>query len=223
MFYRGVVGEEVTGITASASLNMSNQNEDDKNVSLINEFASTTKDLIKQEPNDKHSYKFDFAANNTSSGVGSGSIGGSSSSSSSSSSTSSASTSPSASSTNSSSNRKYSYHDQHPTPSAKRKSSDHHHHHHHNHHHHHKSNQHQVYHQKPVYSEFLSSKCILFIYYKGDISLVIDDHFKKSISLSAAKSSASISPLSLSSASTSPLTSKANTKSNFQKTSEKFI
>ncbi|CAF0710596.1 unnamed protein product [Brachionus calyciflorus] len=55
------------------------------------------------------------------------------------------------------------------------------------------------FHHKPVYSEIVSSKCILYIYYKGDLTSLVDEHFKKSINLSASKSSATLSPLSLSS------------------------
>jgi trimeric autotransporter adhesin len=258
MFYRGVSEEAVT--TASSNIETSlllntnpthtattNMNDDEKHLAL-NEFSNSNsnsiqsngKDLIKQEPNDKHLYKFDFSNSQGNIGGVSGSTHTST--------TNSASTSPSASSSASSTtNRKYSFQEHTQPPSAKRKTSDHHHHHHSHHHHNHKSNnnlhsssssssslssssQHQVYHKKPVYSEFVSSKCILFIYYKGDLSFVIDDHFKKSITLNAAKaSSASISPLSLSSSSsssssstsTSP-SSKSSSKSSLHKTSNCF-
>lgn len=60
-----------------------------------------------------------------------------------------------------------------------------------------------AYYQKPVYSEILSSKCILYIYYKGDLTSIVDDHFKKSMNVNATKSSATLSPLSLSSPSPS--------------------
>ncbi|RNA08294.1 hypothetical protein BpHYR1_043609 [Brachionus plicatilis] len=60
-----------------------------------------------------------------------------------------------------------------------------------------------AYYQKPVYSEILSSKCILYIYYKGDLTSIVDEHFKKSMNASASKSSATLSPLSLSSPSPS--------------------
>jgi hypothetical protein len=247
MFYRGVSEEAVT--TASSNIETSihlntnpttttNMNDDEKHLAL-NEFSnnnsmlqSNGKDLIKQEPNDKHLYKFDYSNSQ-------GNIGGGGGGSTNTSTTNSASTSPSASSSASSTtNRKYSFQEHAQPPSAKRKTFDHHHHHHHNHHshhHHHKTNnlhssssssQHQVYHKKPVYSEFVSSKCILFIYYKGDLSFVIDDHFKKSITLNAAKaSSASISPLSLSSSSSSASTSpssKSSLKSSLHKTSNCF-
>ena len=252
MFYRGVSEEVTTTTTTNASsniensihlnsINTDNMNNDDKHLALSefnnNSIQSIGKDLIKQEPSEKHLYKFEYsnsqanillsaAALNGS--TGSGSIGGSTTSSSSA--TNSASSSPSASSSNSTNtNRKYSYQEHTQPQSAKRKQSDHHH----SHHHHHKNNnshasvssssssQQQVYHQKPVYSEFVSSKCILFIYYKGDLSFVIDDHFKKSMTLNAAKSSASLSPLSLSSASTSP-SSKSSSKSSLHKTSKLF-
>ena len=238
MFYRGV-SEEVTTTTASSSniddsidLNSSNftntMNDDEKHIG-INEFNRTTtiniqsigKDLIKQEPSEKHLYKFGYSnshQNITLPNALAVSNGGGSTISSSSVSNS-TSTSPSASSSTSSTstsatNRKYSYQEHTEPPSAKR-----------NRHSHHKnvnshssSSQQQVYHQKPVYSEFVSSKCILFIYYKGDLSYVIDDHFKKSMTLSANKSSTSISPASLSSTTTSP-SSKSTSKSHLNKTS----
>ena len=43
-------------------------------------------------------------------------------------------------------------------------------------------------HQKPICSEYLNSKCLLYIYYKGDMLSVIDDHFKKSFSTRTTKS-----------------------------------
>jgi hypothetical protein len=244
MFYRGV-SEEVTTTTASsniddsidlnASNNTNNMNDDEKHIG-INEFNNTAiniqsigKDLIKQEPSEKHLYKFGYTnsqQNITLPNALAVSNGGVSTISSSSSSVSnSTSTSPSASSSTSSTsatNRKYSYQEHTQQPSAKRKTTDHHHaHHHHSHHKNinsHSSSSQQVYHQKPVYSEFVSSKCILFIYYKGDLSYVIDDHFKKSMTLSANKSSASISPTSLSSTTNSP-SSKSTSKSHLNKTS----
>ena len=242
MFYRGV-SEEVTTTTASsniddsidlnASNNTNNMNDEEKHIG-INEFNSTTiniqsigKDLIKQEPSEKHLYKFGYSnshQNITLPNALAVSNGGGSTilSSTSSSVSNSTSTSPSASSSTSSTsttNRKYSYQEHTHQPSAKRKTTDHHHHSHHkNINSHSSSSQQQVYHQKPVYSEFVSSKCILFIYYKGDLSYVIDDHFKKSMTLSANKSSASISPASLSSTTTSPST-KSTSKSHLNKTS----
>jgi len=45
--------------------------------------------------------------------------------------------------------------------------------------------------QKPVYSEYLNSKCLLYIYYKGDVLSVIDDHFKKSFNSNQSNSTCS--------------------------------
>ena len=33
---------------------------------------------------------------------------------------------------------------------------------------------------KPYFSEYVNPKCMLYIYYKGDVLNIIDDHFKKS-------------------------------------------
>ena len=66
-----------------------------------------------------------------------------------------------------------------------------------------------IYHKKPVYSEFLSSKCILYIYYKGDVIFAIDDHFKKSMKLSGYASS-SLSLKSLSPTNFSPSSSSSS-------------
>lgn len=41
---------------------------------------------------------------------------------------------------------------------------------------------------KPFYSEYLNSKCIINVYFKGDILSAIDDHFNKSFSLKSLKS-----------------------------------
>jgi hypothetical protein len=52
-----------------------------------------------------------------------------------------------------------------------------------------------LYQHKPVYSEMLSSKCVVFIYYRGDLAVVVDDHFKKSFNANSKHGPKAVSSL----------------------------
>lgn len=92
------------------------------------------------------------------------------------------------------SNKKYNQADRHHMPSAKKRATINKHLHL-NHHHH--MNQ-----LKPQYSEYLNAKCVLYVYFKGDILTAIDDHFQKSFSSFKTLTPPDASPSSSSSTST---------------------
>ena len=56
---------------------------------------------------------------------------------------------------------------------------------------------------KPFYSEYLNAKCVLYVYFKGDILTAIDDHFQKSFLLSQSNVKSKISTPASSPSSTS--------------------
>jgi len=61
----------------------------------------------------------------------------------------------------------------------------------------------QIYSIKPIYSEYLNAKCVLYVYFKGDIMTAIDDHFQESLLLSQSNLKSKISTPASSPSSTS--------------------
>lgn len=48
---------------------------------------------------------------------------------------------------------------------------------------------------QPAEAEYLSSRCVLFTYFQGDISDVVDEHFSRALSQSSAFNSETTKPI----------------------------